>query len=61
MGIGDVISKLLKKGKKTDKIASQTRTKSEKKGNLNSPATEDISNVKTENISSKSEESEDSE
>jgi len=31
MGIGDVISKLLKKEKKTDKISSQARTKSENK------------------------------
>ncbi|MFB3058089.1 MAG: hypothetical protein ACE1ZQ_13140 [Ignavibacteriaceae bacterium] len=61
MGIGDVISKLLKKEKKTDKIASQAGTKSEKKGNLDSPATEDITNIKTENITgSKSEDSEDS-
>ncbi len=62
MGIGDVISKLLKKEKKTDKTTSETGTKSEKKGNLNSPATEDITNIKTENITgSKSEDSEDSE
>jgi FeS assembly SUF system protein len=61
MGIGDVISKFLNKPKKTDSKAPEATSKTDQKSNLNSPVTEDLSDLKTENIiSSQSQDSEDS-